>query len=87
MCADTKTLGVDRPERLGSPGAAAVSVESISVRVLQHSVGKEQKGGEEERTSLLTKRKKELLKELQQHRVTVKHQCMYCKTASWQIYF
>lgn len=44
MCADAKTLRVDRPERLGSPGAAAVSVKSISVRVLQHSVGKEQKG-------------------------------------------
>lgn len=44
MCADTKTLRVDRAEQPGEPGGSRCLSQAISVRVLQHSASKEQKG-------------------------------------------
>lgn len=56
MCADTKTLRVDRAEGLGSPGAATVSIRA-SLREC-----KEQKGAKKRGQTCLQRVKKTLLK-------------------------
>lgn len=73
MRADTKTLRVDRAERLGSLGGRCCLSESISARVLQHSAGKEQKRVKKRGQACLQWVKKTLLKDMQG--VAVKDPC------------
>lgn len=73
MCADAKTLRVDRGERLGSLGAAAVSVRASLRECCSTQRAKSRRGQKKERG--LQKVKKTLMKELPYHWVTVKNQC------------
>ncbi len=76
MCADTKTLRVDRAVRLGSLGAALSQPEHLCENGAALS-GQRAEGGEKgRRQACLQRVKKTLLKELQYHEVTVKNQCM-----------
>lgn len=77
MCADAKTLSVDRGERLGSLGAAAVSVRASLRECCSTQRAKSRRGQKKRKKERgLQKVKKTLMKELRYHWVTVKNQCM-----------
>ena len=90
MCADTKTLSVDRVEVVGKPGGSRCLSQSISAKVLQHSAGKEQKGVKKERVGLLIKAKENTAertaKPLGYSRISISTIDLVRSTSSRQVY-